>query len=95
MSARRNAAARKPRPPKGESSGARPVALPDVSKVVYALSDAMALVAMASKALMERNGGVEATVLSLGVAALEKVMDDLEEVEDAIAVFRRNNGGGS
>jgi hypothetical protein len=66
--------------------------LPNLDNVVDALVDATALVSVASDSIMRRGGGPEATVLRLGVIALERVMDQLEEIEVQFHVFRKRNG---
>jgi hypothetical protein len=80
----------KSRPKSARTSIAK---LPDLSEIVYALSDAGALVTVASSAVMDGGGGPEATVLRLGVDALEKAMDQLERAELKFAAFRKRHGG--
>ena len=73
------------RNPKAHRNSA--IQLPDISEIVYALSDASALVTVASNAVMDGRSGPEATVLRIGVAALEKAMDLLERAELKVAAF--------
>ena len=53
-----------------------------LDNLVDTVSDAMALISVACDAIARSGGsGPEATVLRLGVTALERVMDQLEKAE--------------
>jgi len=61
---------------------------PDLEPVLHAFWDAEALVNVASHVVMDNDyAGPEASVLRLGVEALEKVADQLEEAERALHRF--------
>jgi len=62
----------------------------DLEPVLHAFWDAEALVSVASQAVMDSiDAGPEASVLRLGVEALEKVADQLEEADRALHRFLR------
>ncbi len=66
---------------------------PDLEPVLHAFWDAEALVSVASKVVMDSlYAGPEASVLRLGVEALEKVADQLDDAERALHRFLKKNG---
>ena len=67
--------------------------LPDLDEVLDALYDATALITVASDAVMNGDGGAEASVLRMGVAALEEVVDQLEHAALKFDQFQKSNGG--
>ena len=72
---------------------------PDLEPVLHALWDAEALVNVASQAVMDSiDAGPEASVLRLGVEALEKVANQLEDADRALHRFLKRKaivkGGG-
>ncbi len=65
--------------------------LPDLSDIVFAFSDAQALVTVAHIALAERNNyGPEENVLRQGVAALDRISARLDEADMQLGRFRRH-----
>ena len=71
---------------------AKKVQLPDLTDIFYAFSDAQALVAVACEFMLQNDGGGQALgVLHLGVEALDRVADRLEEAEMQFDRFRRKN----
>lgn len=68
--------------------------LPDLTAVYYAFCDAKALVTVACEVLAHsRHAGAEATVLRLGVQALDRVSDQLEEAKSQLGRFRTQKAG--
>jgi len=65
---------------------------PDLTPIVDFFLDALALVHVASKVVMDSNyAGPEATVLHLAVEALDKVSDQLDEANTALHHFLKKN----
>jgi len=81
---KRPATQRRKRPPE-KGRGNQP---PNLEPVLHAFSDAEALVSVASKVVMDSiYAGPEASVLRLGVEALEKVADQLDDAARALHRF--------
>jgi hypothetical protein len=68
------------------------VELPDLTDIYYAFSDARALVTVACHFITQKhNPGPAVSVLHLGVEALDRVSDQLEQAEIRFDRFRRKN----
>lgn len=68
---------------------------PDLTDLVDAFSDAHALVSVAHKVMVDADYGYgpEESVLRQGVAALDRVSDQLEEAERRLAQFLKAKSG--
>jgi hypothetical protein len=72
------------------------VELPDLTEIFDAFSDARALVTVACEYILQNNDpGPAASVLYLGVEALDRVAAQLEEAEIQFDRFRRKNANAS
>jgi hypothetical protein len=68
--------------------------LPDIGAIVFAFADAQALVTVAHKLIVDGdNYGPEEGVLRLGVEALDRISNQLDEAEMQLGRFRRRNSG--
>lgn len=67
---------------------------PDLTAIFYAFGDAQALVSVAHEVMVNANYGYgpDESVLRQGVAALERISDQLEDAERQLARFLKANG---
>ena len=73
----------------------RAIDLPCLTDIYHHFSDAQALVAVACEFIMQNNDpGPAVSVLYLGVKALDRVADELEEAEMQFDRFVRKNAKG-